>query len=270
MKTTLIDGPHLYVQIEYSEPVELNDFAKSMQGIADDFKQRQSSNPNEPTKLYICEIKKGSIIATLAPLMPLAVDFIDGLDTVSSYVEYFKTVKNWLLGEKEEPEKMNTTQLTNYSKIISPIVKDKAAQLNIGTINNTGNGNVNINVTINHAEAVVTDQEARKQIAYLKAKDFLTDQMHEIPNDEIAGKHEYVVMYWDQLAAIKTKDQGVIESLWPKPVKVVMTKEIKNEIVHDAAFPFTKAFLVDVIVETIEGKPKLYKITKYHETIDKD
>ena len=36
MKTTLIDGPHLYVQIEYSEPVELNDFAKSMQGIADD------------------------------------------------------------------------------------------------------------------------------------------------------------------------------------------------------------------------------------------
>ena len=49
-----------------------------------------------------------------------------------------------------------------------------------------------------------------------------------------------------------------------------MPNEIKKGIALDEAFPFSKAFLVDVIVETINGKPRLYKVTKYHEAIDKD
>ena len=264
MKTVLKSDLTLYVRIEYSEPVELSDFTKSMQGLSDDFKLRQSSNPSEPTKLYICELQKGSIVAILAPLLPLAGELLGNFDLVESYAQYFKKATDWLLGKDGKPEKMTQHQLNNISKILEPVVNDKGAQLNIGTINNLDGGQINITQTINHADAQSIRNEIRQEIEEIKLI-----AMQEL-EDKMSGKHENVLMYWAQVAPNKTTDQAVIESIWPNPVKIIMPNEIKKGIALDEAFPFSKAFLVDVIVETINGKPRLYKVTKYHEAIDKD
>lgn len=67
MKAELNKDMILTVTINNSEPVELSVFAKSMMSLANDYSNRHSANPNEPAKLYIKEIRQGSIIAELAP-----------------------------------------------------------------------------------------------------------------------------------------------------------------------------------------------------------
>lgn len=88
-----------------------------------------------------------------------------------------------------------------------------------------------------------------------------------------ARAHEKVLMYWWQARNDITGhagDKAKIESIYDCPVKTLfMDDSIKSAILLDEPYPFKKAFIIDVVVETIEGKPMLYKITRFHEAIDR-
>jgi hypothetical protein len=65
-------------------------------------------------------------------------------------------------------------------------------------------------------------------------------------------------------------DRGIIESIHSFPVKVrFQGEEIKNRVLHAVENPFLYAYLVDVSVETIEGRPILYNVTAVHESIER-
>ena len=65
----------------------------------------------------------------------------------------------------------------------------------------------------------------------------------------------------------KTGDLGIIESIKSTPVKTIFNSEdIKTSTVLNLEEnPFHYAYIVDVIVDTINGKPVIYKIVKFHE-----
>lgn len=261
MKAELNKDMILTVTIDNSEPVELSVFAKSMMSLANDYSNRHSANPNEPAKLYIKEIKQGSIIAELAPLIPLAGDLLfSNFDSIKSYAEYLSIAMKWLLGKEERPANIDKRQLNNIANIVDPVAQDSSGQMNIGVINNNGTGDVIIVQHINSNEANAIQNKARKYIKELQ-------QAEDIAK---SGEYSQVLMYWAQLAPEKATDQVVIESIWPNPVKVVMPVDIKRELGIAEPYPFSKAFLVDVTVETVNSKPKLYKITKYYDSIDKE
>lgn len=259
MQTQLDNNMILTVKISNSEPVELADFAKSMMSLANDYESRQTATPTLPAKLYIKEIRSGSIIAELAPLMPLAGQLlIEHYDQIQNYAEHLHRLIGWLLGKNEKPDNVNQRQLTNISNIVSPAVNDTGAQINIGAINAEGNSVINIH--INHPEACAVQNNAKRA----------AKQMQQQEQKVQMGDYPQVIMYWAQAAPEKYTDQAVIETIWPKPVKIVMPDDMKKEMLLSEPYPFSKGFLIDVNVQTIEGRPKLYKVLNYYTTVERN
>ena len=84
----------------------------------------------------------------------------------------------------------------------------------------------------------------------------------------------WALLYWHQArndARSTTGDKGIIESISDMPVKVICMKDsLKTEMILDIQNPFKEAYIVDVAVETINGKPAVYKIMAMYDKIPRD
>lgn len=79
------------------------------------------------------------------------------------------------------------------------------------------------------------------------------------------------LLYFDQMNKRNSKawNKGRIDDISPKALSVVFSSdEILNEIMSSADNPFIKGHIVDVVVMTVNGEPKVYKVTAYHESVD--
>ena len=63
-------------------------------------------------------------------------------------------------------------------------------------------------------------------------------------------------------------DRGIVESIYPKPVRVIFSpKALKDRVIGTEGNFFRGGFVVDVIIDTVGGKPMLYKVTAVHEAL---
>lgn len=262
MAISLSDEMQVVIELKNGKPVELLDFANSMIGFGNQYShylhQQGVESVVPDAKLYIKQIKEGSIIATLAALAPVVVPMFDQVNVVHDFALNITAAINWLIGKDgEKPSSLDKPTLQNISKIVRPVVEDSAGQLNIGTLVN--NGTVNLQMSINSTEAKTIQDSANKELALL--------------NESVAGPHENVAFYWDQASnTVKSRaaDRGRIESIYPGAVKVHFQDDaLKRTMLLDEPHPFKKAFIVNVIVESVENKPVLYKITSLTDVIDR-
>ncbi|QEA10882.1 hypothetical protein [Bordetella phage vB_BbrS_PHB09] len=260
----LIDSNmQVVIELKNGEPVELLDFANSMVGAGNQYAhylERSGLASAVPdAKLYIKEIRQGSIIATLGALASVAIPLIDQYNVVHEFASHLKAVSAALLGrDRSEAKKLDAITLRNVAKFVEPVAKDAAAQLNVGTFENNGIVNV-FSLSSTDANAI---QNRAKLLLQLDNKPQVR-----------AGEHEEVAMYWARATNSEksaTTDQATIESIYPKPVKVrFASAELKRLMLLDVPHPFSKAFIVNVKVETVEEKPILYYVTDLLEVLDK-
>jgi len=251
----------LTIEIKNTEPVELLDLTHSLGGLADEYKkflvQTESTLDADSVKLYIKEIRTGSIIADLMACSPLALPFIEHAATILKYAKYLEAMYGYLTGKTDKPKEIIEKQtFQNLTNIIEPVAKDKGAQFNIGAM--TVNGDVTVNYTISSLEANAAQNTARREIDRLKEPD--------------TGLHSQVLMYLFQARndlSSTTGDKAIIESIHNGPVKTVFVNEsIKSKVLADKSNLFQKAFVVDASVETIAGVPRLYRISEIHDSFD--
>ena len=68
-----------------------------------------------------------------------------------------------------------------------------------------------------------------------------------------------------------TGNKAVIDAISNKKLNVVFeTDELKHKILNSEDNPIRKAYLVDVLLMTIEGKPAAYKVIALHDIIPLD
>ncbi|WP_238877109.1 hypothetical protein [Achromobacter xylosoxidans] len=251
------------IELKNGEPVELLDFANSMLGAGNQyahFLERSGLASGVPdAKLYIKEIRPGSIIATLGALASVAIPLIEQYNVVHDFAGHLKTIASTLLGkDRAAAQKLDPVTLRNVSKFVEPVAKDAAAQLNVGTIENHGVINV---FSLNSTEANAIQNRAKALLQF--------DNKSQVA----AGNHEEVAMYWARATNSEknaTTDRATIESIYPKPVKVhFASAELKRLMLLDIPHPFSKAFIVNVRVETVEEKPILYYVTELLDVLDK-
>jgi len=87
-------------------------------------------------------------------------------------------------------------------------------------------------------------------------------------------------VYQDQILSLfqvrgdvsaKVGDRGIIESISPRPVKLIFaSEEVKRQIVEHPDNPFQKLFLVDVEAKATEGKVRLYRIFTVKDVLERD
>ncbi|MBU2538801.1 MAG: hypothetical protein KKH22_10190 [Proteobacteria bacterium] len=248
------------IKISNTKPVELIDLTNSLFGIGDEYKRfiikTDGAHAEEEVKLFIKEIKTGSIVADIVAMAPYALPIIQHGLTIISFADYLKKGINYFLGkEKKEPE-LERANYENYSNILEPVAKDNGSQLNLST---TVNGDVNVFVNINSVEANAVQNGIRKKLDSL--------------NEPVYGRKNKVLMYWYQArkdTKSKAGDRAIIESISSMPVKAIMDELIKKEVLSSAENPFKMAYVVDVEVETIKNKPAVYKILELYDQFEID
>lgn len=246
----------LTVNIKNQSPVDLIDFAQSMISLGAEYSdyiaESNSHLVSDEIKLYIKEIRPGSIITELVALAPALMPFAEHANTVIDFTGHMKSCIDFLKGMGSRPEKLDKQTLTRVSKFVEPIAKDSGSILQLDASNNTGN----ITININSLEANAIQNKASREIEKL--------------NEPIVGLHKQVVLYWTQTRSDNRKGyKGIIESISEKEVKVLFENdEIQYEMIHGEEQIYEKAYVVDAYVETIKDKPAAYRIMKFHEAID--
>jgi hypothetical protein len=254
----LEDAAQLVVKINNNAPIEVSDFARSMLSLGNEYQRflgtgEYAATPDD-VKLFVRDVRSGSITATLAAFAPAAIPFIEHADSIVEFAKHLKTMYEWLRGEGSgKPAKLDKTTLQNLNYIVEPVAKDAASQLNISAINIQGGLVVNLPITSLDANAI--QNHIRRELDALA--------------EPVTGLHEQVVMYWAQArGAGKVGDKARIESLYKGDVKVRFTDDqLKSSMLHKQPYPFGTAFVVDVVVETVRERPVLYKVMRLHEVI---
>ncbi len=251
----------LEIKIDNSHPIELLDLARSFSSFADEYKNYIAETEDEVvadefSKLYVKELRSGSIIAELGTYAPAiagsGIVLAENANTIIEFTSYLKTAIQTLLQGDEGKPGLSKKSYENISNILAPVVKDSAAQYNLNT---TINGNVIINVALNSNDATVVHKRAEHAIETLRK-----------PVENI---HKDVWLRWYQArndAHSRAGDKAVIHRISRKRVKVVFAnEETKAKILSQPDNLFSFEYKVDVTVEFVREKPASYKILKVHE-----
>lgn len=247
------------VEIQNQQPVELIDLTNSLLSLADEYRRfsgRQDVADVEDVRLYIKEIRAGSIIADIVALTQNVLPYVGYATSVINFSIYLTKAYDFLIGRAaSKPTELQKVNYENLSSFVEPVAKDNASQLNCHV---TINGNVTQQITINSLEANAVQNRAKREISLMK--------------ESIIGIKEKELLYWYQARndpKSKAGDKAVIESIQASPVKVIFNNdEVKSQMIYGEN-PFTSAYVVDVEVGTIKGKPTIYKILNVHERIER-
>lgn len=250
----------LVVEIKNNNPVELEAFADSLKSLGDEYKRFCLAHEESPgdVGLYIKSVREGSIIAELMTLAASTMPLLTYAGTIYDFSSFLSEAFDFLAGKSDNLKaKFDKNTLMNLSNIVDPIVNDRGSQINLAGVN--VQGDLVINNTITHTEANAIQNKARRMMGSI--------------HEPVTGVHEQVVMYWSQAKndphSTGAGDKAKIETIWRTPVKVLFADDsLKAQTLYDVDHPFTKGYVVDLVVETVNGKPVLYKVFALHEIID--
>lgn len=253
------DPMKLVIELKNSKPVELLDLSRSLGAIANEYRRFLTVNAPEASaadfRLYIKEVRAGSVIIELAAVAPYALPLIEHCNTVLEFAGWIRDLYYWLLRRGERPENVDGQVLHSLSQIVEPAVKDQGSQLNIGTVNL--NGDIVINVGMDSKEAGYVQSQSRLEQEALR--------------EQGSGDHSQVVLHWAQARNRPNNgvgDRARIESISASDVRVRFeNEELKRQMLYDPEHPFAIGFVVDVSVETINGRPVLYRVKRLHEVL---
>lgn len=254
-----IEDAHLLITIKNKEPLELTELTKALVCLGNQFNTYSATHGLSPdSRLYIREIKTGSIILDLVDLTTASIiPFLGHVSTVVKFAEHLKKVANYFLKKEGEKPTLASNDYKELSTILNPAVRDSGSIFNVTTVIN---GNPTVYLNVNSVEANALQNKFKQEI-----KDIALP----VP---LEGVKERVLFYWSQAKSdinSKTGDKGIIESIAPNELKVIFGSDgIKEQMIKGETNPFTHAFVVDVTVDTVKGKPTVYKILKVHEIID--
>lgn len=263
MATIEVEGMHrLEVVIENTKPVVLTDLTLALLAVGQQYETFLENELPEAvhvsSTLLVREVRTGSIIfdlITQAAIQAIPLLWVHN-NSLSEWCEIAQHLMEYLTGKLAHPPKTITKHdLNQWHSILEPVAKDSGSQLNF----NVNRGNVVIKqLIINSGDANAAQNRIRKEIGDI-----------EQPTNAL---HRKQVMTWFQARFDPGSQIGnkiVIESISNRPLRVVFD----DNTIRDAMFaqgirfnmPWQElAYLVDVQIQTIEGKPKVATIMKFY------
>lgn len=248
----------LTVSMDNSKPVLLSDFTNSFLSLADEYARFATSRGGDDitrdTRLYVREVRKGSIVWDLVVVSAAALPIVEYTVTLADFGMYVKTAWDWLLRRSGDDPRLDKKRLQNVVDIMEPVAKDSASQINI---NVHVEGNLVLNFTSDSVQANAIQNAARRELSALV--------------EPVTGIHDGVVLYFYQARndpKSHAGDRAVIESISPVAVKTIFrTEEVKARALRTHENPFLHAYLVDVAVETVDGRPVVYRVLDVREPL---
>lgn len=259
----------IVVEIKNSQPIDLLEFTASLTALAREhestLKDGRPDVPVEETRLLVIDIRKGSIILELLPALAPFVANAEVINTSVDFVRNLASAINVLKLPNGRLEAPKAQRLKNMQDAVQAIVRDSAGSMKIEARHQDGEVLQELIITKIEAEAVAENAatqrreiEQRSGLRY----DKVLMRLHQSSVENVkVGK--------------RTSEKGIIEQVDGSPHSLVYVSDhagriIKSEILAPAGNTYQKGFIVDVDVETVSGRPKVYRILDVHEVIDLD
>ena len=247
----------IHFGIEYTDPIELTEFTKSLNGFSSEYKKFINDNygSEQPlnAKLHIEKIEEGSILTTLVEYSHIGIPFLGEVNTVFEFGKHLKNAYEKFLNKKDYDVDKKT--LENLQSIITPGTEIGSKT----TIEVNGNENNILVLSVDDTQASAINDRINKEKKILEAKD--------------SNIHTKQLFYFEQAKKdidSKAGNYGVIESLYPHKLRVIFDddKIYKKQMLKGDFNPLVSSYIVDVEVQTKRGEPVTYKILRLHETIN--
>ena len=246
--------PIITFKLENSKPVDLLDLTGSLAAFGEAYTDYVASAGYdvEPgnVRLFIREIRTGSVIAALVSMADQASWVLSHFDAAAGFVSHFDQILHHFLllpsvPHEDAPTKRDAGQAI---AVMEPVAKDGGANLFF---------NVSRDVHVHHYYESRYDSQKANAIQN-SARRFLGEA---IPKNEIYQDEILSLFQVRGDASAKVGDRGVIEPISPRPVKLIFaSEEVKRQIIDQPENPFQKLFLVDVEAKATEGRVRLYRI----------
>jgi len=264
---------HIILTIETRRAIELGDFVGVFTGVAsqyDRFIRENHPDLSPDARIYVQEIRKGSIVADLvtsiAATAPLVLHAMDQVLVVDQFVERFRARLSKYFQPGGKDESASKSDLRDFMDSVQAIANDPDAHAAVeSAVFEDGKKQVRAALTFDTQQA----RQARQQI----------EEHSRLLERTSGADRERVLMIFTQ-SNIKSPEVGkrtgervVIDSISARELPLIYAsnlaeQRIKHEITEADENVFKRGFVVDANVELREGKPVAYRVTQVHQVID--
>ncbi len=264
----VVEETSLIVEIKNSNPVELVDLTNSLLALSRQYQRHavrlEEVSSRQEAKLYIKEMRSGSIIAELTPyadFMKEAVNavapYAEPAKKVVEFAKYLKGGIDSLLKGTKPPTEMSARDLKDISQILDVTAKDPGGMFRIIA---TENAHVQVTINVNSQDSNAVQNQATKNIEAMKEPE--------------KNRYNHQLMYWQTASRgkpSKTNDKATIDAISTRALPVfIEDPEIKKQMLSGEENPFLVGFFVDVEILTVRGEIKAYKIVGLNGTLEDD
>jgi hypothetical protein len=261
------DGISIDFTLDLEQPVEIRDFVSAFSGLGAQFERFIKVNHPDldgEVKVYVKEVRKGSIEAQLIPLAYNTI--ISALDHALIATEFVKTVSARFDHFRAKGGRLpaaSKTELTHIVDTIAAVANDTGGSARIASVRYRKSGKITdfaMEFDTSAARRAVEEIEAQyREISAVADFDF---------------ENKLLTFFQsNRKDADRTGEKGVIEDISTQPLAVVYASDlarerIKSEMLSGDRNVYKLGFFVDVNVQTRAGRPVAYRITSVRDVIE--
>jgi hypothetical protein len=212
----------------------------------------------EQEALVLYKVREGSQVFDFLSLLACSTPFMfaEAYTTLGDFFGYMRRLYEYLRFGKELEKELDREELINMIAIMT------ANQKQGDTLHLEFHDKVNIkaeNIIVNHKDASIVINNARRELDALQA-----------PQTQVQNNQ---IVVFTQLNSHAKSDGGnlaIVPSVSTSLRNTTFAShEIRNAVLqHRNLNPFAQAFVADIEVVSVEGKPDVYKVLHVHRSLD--
>lgn len=267
---------HIILKIRTKNPIELGDFVSEFTSVAsqyDKFIRENHPDLAPDAKIFVKQIKKGSIIAELLPFVPFAIfgahEIVSNLEQINAVNEFVKNYGGKLktyFRKGGEVEGASRSDLKDFMGSLASIANDPDGSASLeAAVFEDGRKKI-------RAAVKFTTREAIRGVEHIE------DHRKKLERRDSADYQRVLMVFRqanvkDSAVGKRTGEWVLVEDISDRELPLVYASDlaeqrIKHEIREADDNLFKKGFIVDVNVQTRGGRSVAYRVTNLHQVID--
>lgn len=255
------------LRIDLERPADLVDLVGAFSAVASQFEQfirREHPNLKGDARLFVKDIRHGSIVVELIPVILPLIENMDRVLIVDGFVRRFGgLLASYSQGDKKDD--ISKSEIKDLMGAVTLIANDPNGTSAISSVEyHKTKATTRINIEFDTAGAK-------------KAKELLQIQKAalELPSHELFENKMLVFVRTTvkpSETGKRTDLKGLIEAAYAKPLAITFETDtarqrIEDEIREDEKNVYKKGFFVDAYMEKLQGKPAAYRIVSVRDII---
>jgi hypothetical protein len=260
----------LTLKLDNTEPIELDAFVGAFTALAEEYIRfaRETGGLDLDPRVYVKEVRKGSIVADLMPVaqaLLMAADTALYLQTLEDFAHRWGgRIKGLASGRFPDPE--NKSNAKHWMDMVKAVACDPNGKATLATaVIEDGSRRETYSISFDTAQAIQA----------VNTIEGVYRRIQESDNTD----HQRVLMIFTRSDVGNAKvgrpsgERVIIEELSARALALTYASQLAEERIkyHIQQSPdniFKKGFVVDVNVQTKGGRPVAYSVVHVHEVID--